>query len=386
MRFNWWMAPLAVLLVLAGLVGGLLMARPRAEKADRSGKVHAPTAGEQVTGGGGKSGQKPAQPQPQPSQPTQPQPANPAPGQPEGPKEPEPKRPPDSEAQTFIRAFMQARMAGDAGKVSGMVLPQAVGKGSIRLSGPGARITGYTVELLGSGNPDLFIFRVGVGFGTGQPGGEVAAEEITLTWKGGLKVAASAEREKESLALGVGQDGKLSLHKGQATALAGDLEMLPDKAKPWGAGPGIVEFGVGKEGWSVAAVNTAGTHVLWITKGLHHLLGISQITWGSNPVMTPLDLLFEAGGVDAAWAPGSGRHVAVTVALPSGATTLFVYDVLTPEKIDPGLAAKLGGGQDYAVRNLRWLSGTVVAFDVERGGSTKGPYTFDISTRDLKTP
>lgn len=386
MRVNWWMAPLAALLVLAGLVGGLLLARPRNDVADRGGKVHAPSAakpgaGEPVAGGGGPPGPKP---QPQPAQPVEPQPREPQPQEPQ-PQAPQPKRPADSEAQAFMRAFMQARMAGDAGKVSGMVAPGAVGSGSIRLSGPGARITGYIADLLGSGNPDLFIFRVGVGFGTGQPGGEVAAEEITLTWKGGLKVAAFAERAKESLALGVGQDGKLYLHKGQSTALAGDLSLLPDQARPWGADPGV-QFGVGKEGWSVAAVNTAGTHVLWVTKGLHPLLGISQITWGSNPVITPLDLLFEAGGVDAAWAPGSSRHVAVTIAQPFGATTVFVYDVMEQEKLDPGLLAKLGGEPDYTVRNLRWVTATTLAFDVERGGTTKGPYTYDISTKELKTP
>jgi hypothetical protein len=384
MRWNWWMAPLAALLVLAGLVGGLVLARPRdvATVDKGGGKVHAPSAAK--PGAGAKPPAQPAQPQPaQPAEPQPARPADPAPGQPAGSA---PKRPAESEAQAFIRTFMQARMAGDAGKVSTMVLPEAVGKGSIRLSGPGARITGYTAQLLGSGNPDLFIFRVDVGFGTGQPGGEVSAEEITLTWKGGLKVAAFAERAKDSLGLGVGQDGKLYLHQGQATALAGDLALLPDKAKPWGAGPGIIEFGVGKEGWSIAAVNTAGTHVLWVTKGLHPLVGVSQITWGSNPVMTPLDLLFEAGAVDAAWAPGSSRHVAVAVAQPSGATTLFVYDVMSQEKIDPGLEAKVGGGPDFTVRNLRWVTSTTVAFDLQRAGKTTGPFTYDISTKELKTP
>lgn len=395
MRVSWWMAPLAVLLALASLMGGFLMSRPRDVAADKGGKVHAPSAAKSgapapVVDRSGttvpKAQQQPAQQQPAQQQLTQPtQPAQPAQSTEPGKPSPEPKRPADSEAQAFLRTFMQARMAGDAGKVASMVKPDAVGKGSIRLSGPGARITGYTAELLGSGNPDLFIFRVAVSFGTGQPGGEVSVEEITLTWKGGFKVAAFTEREQESLTLGVGQDGKLYLQKGQTKALAGDLALLPNMARPLGAEPGI-EFGVGKEGWSVAAVNTAGTHVLWVTKGLHPLLGVSQITWGSNPVMTPIDLLFEAGGVDAAWAPGSSRHVAVTIAQPSGATNLYIYDVLAKERIDPGLMAKLGGGPDYAVRNLRWISPTVVAFDVERGGKTTGPYTFDISTKELKTP
>ncbi|MDF2626392.1 MAG: hypothetical protein K0R39_223 [Symbiobacteriaceae bacterium] len=379
MRYNWWMAPLAVLLVLAGVAGGLLLSRPRATLAQVPGKVNAPPVTKPGAGAPGPS--KPSQPTPtEPAQPPQSEPA-----QPTEPAEPEPQRPADSEALAFIRTFMKARMAGDAGKVSGMVLPQAVGRGSIRLSGPGARITGYTADLLGSGDMDRFVFRVSVGFGTGQPGGEVAAEEIALTWKGGLKVAAFAERAQDSLAMGVGQDGTLYLHKGQSATLAGDLAMLPDQAKPRGAEPGI-EFGVGKEGWSVAAVNMAGTHVLWVTKGLHPLMGISQITWGSNPVMTPIDLLFEAGGVDAAWAPGSSRYVAVAIAEPSGATTLAVIDAMGPGKVVPDLAAKLGGAPDYTVRNLRWLSGTVVAFEVERGGKTTGPYTYDVGTNALTTP
>ncbi|HYF91427.1 MAG TPA: hypothetical protein VD969_04195 [Symbiobacteriaceae bacterium] len=375
MRMNWWMVPLAILLVLAGVAGGLMLARPRAPVPGTVGKVTAPSAGEK----------KPA-PKPQ----IQPQPHEPPPKEPE-PKEPEPKelehsRPPNSEAQAFIRAFMEARMAGDAATVASMVGPQAVGKGSIRLSGPGARITGYTAGLLGTGDVDLFVFRLKVGFATGQPGGEVAAEEIRLTWQGGLKVVAYTEQAKETLTLGVGQDGKLYLHRGQDTAVAGDLSLLPAKAKPWGAGPGI-EFGVGAEGWSVAAVTTAGSHVLWVTKGHHPLLGISQITWGSNPVMTPLDLLFEAGAVDAAWAPGGARYVAVATAQASGATTLTIYDVTASQKYGPDLSAALGGGQDFAVRNIRWVSGTVVAFDVVQGGATvKGPYAYDVASRQLKQP
>ncbi|HWI51131.1 MAG TPA: hypothetical protein VNT01_03190, partial [Symbiobacteriaceae bacterium] len=198
-------------------------------------------------------------------------------------------------------------------------------------------------------------------------------------------VSAYIEKPKETLTLSGSQSGKLVLHRGQDTAVAGDLGLLPEKAAPWGAGPGI-EFGVGKEGWSVAAVTTSGTHVLWVTKGLHPLLGISQITWGSNPVMTPLDLLFEAGGVDAAWAPGSTRHVAVTVAQPSGATTLFIYDVTAKQRFGPDLQGALGGAPDFAVRNLRWVSPTVVAFDVQRGATTTGPYTYDITSKELKKP
>lgn len=373
MRFSWWMAPLAVLLVLAGVVGGLVLSRPRAPEV-KPGKVHAPPASSPQKPGGDKPATSkppepgPAAPQPQPKPPTEP-----------APEKPQPKRPSDKEAQAFLQTFMQARMAGDAGKVSTLVGPQAVGKAGIRLSGPGARITGYTADLLGSGDTDIFVFAVRVGFNTGQPGGEVAAEEITLTWKNGLKVAAYVEKPSTSLV--VGKDGMLYLNK----TLAGDLGLLPDQASPWGVGPGI-EFGVGKDGWSVAAVNGAGTHVLWVTKGTHPLLGISQINPNGAPVMTPLDLLYGAGGMDAAWAPGSARYVAVAVAQPSGATSLTIYDLTGAQKYGPDLSVALGGGQDYAVRNLRWASGSVVAFDVEKGGNLTGPFTYDVTTKALKTP
>ncbi|HWI61736.1 MAG TPA: hypothetical protein VNT75_07865, partial [Symbiobacteriaceae bacterium] len=222
MRFNWWIAPLAVLLVLAGVVGGLVLARPKAPAPVTSGgKVSAPPAAD-------KPQPKPADPKP-----ADPKPADPKPAEPK-PAEPEPKRPPNDEATAFLRSFMQARMAGDAGKVAALVGPQAAGKAEIRLSGPGARITGYTAELLGSGDTDVFLFRVRVHFATGQPGGEVAAEEIWLTWKGGLKVSAYIEKPKETLTLSGSQSGKLVLHRGQDTAVAGDLGLLPEKAAPWG--------------------------------------------------------------------------------------------------------------------------------------------------------
>ncbi|HWI52665.1 MAG TPA: hypothetical protein VNT01_11065 [Symbiobacteriaceae bacterium] len=372
MRMNWWMAPLAVLLVLVGVAGGLYLARPKAAvPAGPGGKVQAPSAS------GGSSAKPPAE---------QPKPAEEPPKPVEEPKpaEPAPKRPSDAEAQAFVRTFMEARMAGNAGKVSAMVASNATTNGPIRLSGPGARIAGYTAQLLGSGDTDSFSFSLKVAFATGQPGSEVEAEELRLTWKGGLKVAAYTDAPKESLALGVGQDGKLWLHRGQATAMVGDLAGLPNTFKPMGAAPGT-EFGVGKDGWSVAAVNTAGTHVLWVTKGLHPLLGISQVNWQGNPTVTPLDLLFEAGGVDAAWAPGSARYVAVAVAQPSGATALVIYDATVPAKFGPDLVTTFGN-LDFTVRNLRWLSATVVAFDVQKGSATTGPYTYDINSKKLTQP
>jgi hypothetical protein len=298
---------------------------------------------------------------------------------------PEPQRPADSEAQTFIRSFMAARMKGDAGAVSALVAPGAVGSGSIRLSGPGERITGYTADLLGSGDTDLFSFRINVAFSAHQPGGEVEAEDVRVTWKDGLKVGWFGTAPGSSLALTVGKDGKLYLSQGQKTAVAGDLALLPAMARPWGAAPGQ-EFGVGKEGWSVAAVTLSGDKVLWVTRGNHPLLGVSQITWGSNPIMTPLDLLFEAGAVDAAWAPGGSRYAAVAVAQASGATTLLIYDVTANQRFGPDLISATGGSPDFTVKGIRWLSPTVVAFDVQKGSSTTGPWQYDVTTRVLTHP
>lgn len=364
MQKSWWMAPAAVLLVLGGLIAGLLLSRRQpAAAAGGLKQVHVPTVP------GKRTTDKPA-------------PADKPAGS-EKPPAPEEKRPADAEALAYMTAFMHARMAGDGPRVSAMLAP-AVAPGALRMSGPDLRMTAYTYELLGSGDPDTFVFRARVAFTGAQPGSEVAAEEIRLTWKGGLKVSAFGEAARESLALGVGADGLLYLHRGQDTAAAADLAALPEKFRPFGADP-AVEFGTGRDGWSVAATSLTGSHVLWVTRGLHPLLGISQIKWGEAPAVTPLDLLFEAGVVDAAWAPGPARYVAVAVAEASGNTGLSIWDVIAGARFGPELAGAPGGGE-YQVQHLRWLGPSVVAFDLRKGGTVTGPWTYNVSNRTLAGP
>ena len=272
-------------------------------------------------------------------------------------------------------------MAGDASKLAGMVAPGAPGAAGIRLSSDADRMTGYTASLLGSGDPDSFVFRLSVAFASGQPGGEVAVETLRLTWKGGLKVAAFDEVANESLALLVDKEGKLQLSRGQDTALVADLGALPALAKPWGAS---AEFGVGKEGWQVAAPSLTGKTVLWVTRGLHPLLGVSHVNWSGAPAVAPLDLLFEGGAAEAAWAPGSDRYVAVALTQPSGATALAVYDV-SGDRFGPDLANVLGT-VDYRVHRLRWLDANTLAFDLVMAGAPAGTWSYRIDTRTLKGP
>jgi hypothetical protein len=373
MRNGWWMAPVAVLLVLGGVAAGLWLARPRADIAPKGGQVHVPPLPGEPKGSSGKQvspapggGQAPAQP------------VEPAPATPAAP--PAPNRPADSEAHAFVNAFMQARMAGDGRQLAAMVAPGAAG---IRVSGPANRITGYTVSLLGSGDPELFVFRLHVAFAGRQPGGEVAAEDLRLTWQGGFRVASFQQSAADSLALGVDKEGKLQLHHGQSTALVGDLATLPAMAKPWGAT--TEEFGVGKEAWAVAVPSLTGNSVLWVTQGLHSLLGVSTQDAGGAYVPAPMDLLFEAGADEAAWAPGADRHVAVALAQPSGATTLVVYDLAGGQRFGPDLSNVLGT-VDYRVSYLRWLRADTVAFDLEKVGAAAGTWTYNVGTRTLKGP
>jgi hypothetical protein len=280
----------------------------------------------------------------------------------------------------FMASFLKARMAGDAAGASAMAVPSLAGK--IRVSTPNARITAYAAELVGSSDPAAFNFQFRLGFTGVQPGSAVTVETGQITWQGGLKVAALAEPAPQSLALTVGKDGKLYLNRGQDTALVGDLATLPKMFSPFGAGPGV-QFGVGKDGWAVAATTLTGDKVLWVTRGGHPLLGVSQVNWSAAPAVTPLDLLFEAGAIDAAWAP-TGKHVAVTVAQPSGNTDLMVWDPAAKQRFGPNLMNVIG--MDYTVKQIRWESATVVAFDVTQGGKTTGPWRYDVISKALTKP
>jgi hypothetical protein len=373
-RNVWWMAPVAVLLLLGAVAVGVWLGR----EAGNGAMGPAPAADAKVSAPVGQVPSGTAKPATAATPPLASKPA--APATPPAPPATEPQRPADADAVAFIDRLMQARMAGDAAGLKAM-LAAGLNSGGIRGSTPEARITGYSTELLGSGDTDSFIFRVNVAFSTGQPGGEVAAENLRLSWRGGFKLAAFEDVARDALALGVGKDGKLVLSRGQNTAPVAELAALPAKAKPWGAAPGT-EFGVGKEGWSVAAVSLTGNHVLWVTRGLHPLLGVSRVNWNGQPEVTPLDLLFEAGAVDAAWAPAGDRYVAVAVAQPSGATVLMVYDLVAGERLVPALPA----GPDYSVRAIRWLSPQVVAFDLVHGGQSTGPWRFNVVSRSLQGP
>lgn len=347
MRVNWWLAPVAVLLLLAGAAGGIWLSRDRVFEAAPVGQVQAPMAAE-----------KPPSPKPQETT-SPPKPADPPPA----PK-PEEKRPADSEVSAFLQAYMQRRMSeGTSGR----------------------RITGYTATLLGSGDPESFIFRLRVAVATPQ-GSEVTVENVRVTWKGGLKVADGEEIPREALALGAVDGGKLVLRRGQDSTVAVDLGTLPEMAGPWGADPGV-EFGVGKEGWSVAVPSLSGDFVLWATKGLHPLLGVSRINGTGAPEQVPLDLLFEGAVQEAVWSPMQhDRFAAVAVAEPSGATVVHVWDMAGRKRFGPNLQEATGTA-DYRAKNLRWQAGgTVLSFDVEAGGKTTGPWQYNVNTKSLSKP
>lgn len=379
MRNPWWMVPVAVCLVLFSVAGGVWLGRaggPRPVAADPGGKVSVPgTSGTPGSTGGDKpsaGSDKPAAP-----------PASPPKEEPKS-AEPEQKRPADQDAIAYVQAFMRARMAGDAAKVATMLAPTVKHPGAVRVHTPGHRLTAYQLQLLGSGDPDAFLFRARVAFVGAQPGGEVAVEQLRVTWKGGLKVAGFEEAAKESIAAAAATDGQLYLSQGQATPLAADLAQLPEKFTPYGADPGV-EFGVGRSGWAVAVPSLSGQYLFWSTKGLHPLVGVSKVSQAGPPTVTPLDLLFEGAVAEAAWAPGEDRYVALAQAWPSGGTGLEVWDITGPARFGPDLS-KVAGHPDYTVRSIRWLSPTTVAFDIRVGGDVTGPWTYNVSTKALTPP
>lgn len=349
MRMNWWLAPVAVLLVLAGVAGGIWWYRGYTTDEMLVGQVQAPSAADPP-------------PAPAPKPPTTPTPFTPA-DPPPAPK-PEEKRPADSEAIAFIQQYMQQRMSE---------------------STSGRRITGYSASLLGSGDPESFIFRLRVAVTTPQ-GSAVTVENVRVTWKGGLKVADGEEIPRETLSLVPADGGKLVLQRGKDSTVAVDLGTLPEMAGPWGAEPGV-EFGVGKEGWAVAVPSLSGDYVLWATKGLHPLLGVSRIKWGGAPEEIPLDLLFEGGVREASWSPMQhDRHAAVAVSEPSGATVVQVWDMADRKRFGPNLQEAMGTAQ-YQAKNLRWQAGGVILlFDVEANGKTTGPWQYNVATKSLSKP
>jgi|GEM_PF-6087127 len=355
LRKWWWAALAAVLMLGIGLSAGMWLGWGGKATKSPDGRVTVPPAQTPGTG-------------------------NPAPATPAA----EPKPPGDEEILAFVHKFMQARMAGDMGSIAQMVAP-AVDPASIRVTKTGVRITGYSATVAsGKGTADTVAVALWAALGTGQPGGEVEVAALQVSWKGQLKVAGYTVSVPDSLALAPGKDGNLYLHSGQSTTTGAVLAALPAVFTPHGAGPGI-EFGVGKDGWAVASPSLAGDRIAWCTRGLHPLFGTSRVVFGSAPTVTPLDLMFEAGCVDAAWSP-AGEYVALVVAQPSGAVTLHVWDVQAKQRFGPDLQAAVGT-VDYTVSNIRWLTGgTVVAFDVQQGGNRSGPWRYDVITKQLTPP
>lgn len=373
MRNPWWMAPLAVCLVLISVAGGIWIGRSGQQPTipvDVSEKVAVPD--KPVPAGGDKpsaEGEKPVA-------------APPAQHAPK-PPEPESKRPADQDAIAYIQAFMRARMAGDLEKVTTMLVPE-IKPSTVPVHTAGHRMTAYQLQLLGSGDPDAFLFRVRAAFVGAQPGGEVAVEHLRVAWKGGLKVAGFEGLAKEAITAAARTDGQIELRQGEATRLAADLTTLPEQFAPYGAGPGV-EFGVGRGGWAVAVPSLSGQHLFWSTRGLHPLVGVSQINPGGAPAVRPLDLLFEGAVAEAAWAPGSDQYIALAQAWPSGGTGLQVWDIAGPTRFGPDLLEAVGHA-DYTVRSVHWLSPTVVAFEIRIGGDVSGPWTYDLSTQALTPP
>jgi hypothetical protein len=99
----------------------------------------------------------------------------------------------------------------------------------------------------------------------------------------------------------------------------------------------------------------------------------------------PLDLLFEAGVTEAAWAPVGAKYVAVAIAQPSGAVMLQVWDIGLQTRLSPDLAAAMGT-MDFMIKNLRWTSPTQVEFDLQKAGVPQGLWRYDVTTKQLTPP
>ncbi|MGE5676123.1 MAG: hypothetical protein ACM3XM_19970 [Mycobacterium leprae] len=286
-------------------------------------------------------------------------------------------RPSDREALAFVEAFMQARMAGATSAVQAMLDRSLAGRAGTFALKSGERITAYLVEALPNDNEAFFRYQIRVAVSIDASRSRVATERLTVAWRGGFKAADWVDVPTQMLTLSEGKDRKLYLYRGQDLAEVADRDVLPKAYRPFGAGAGIA-FATGREGWLVAAPSLTGSHVLWVTRGNHPLLGFSQVNWGGAPIQASLDLLFEGGATEAAWAPGTAQHVAVAVAVPSGSTLLYIWDVTTKTRFGPDLTKELG--PDVTVKGIRWPCAVrkIVAFDILQGGRQSGPWLYDL--------
>lgn len=294
------------------------------------------------------------------------------------------RRPADAEVEAFIHLFMQARVKGDTTGMEEM-LASNLSASDVSVSKPESRITGYTAALTNPPAEDAFLFQVKVAYAGAERDGQVVAETVEVQWPGGLKVRSVAEVPEQSLALRSGTDQRLFLYRGSNQVPAATLAALPSVFRPHGADRGI-EFGVGKDGWAVAVPSFNGIHVFWATAGLHPLLGVSAIHVGGVPTVVPLDVVFEAGVVEAAWAPDGDRYVAVTIDYPSGSRGVVIWDVVAKTKFDPDVRTAVQADK-YAVQNIRWSTAApVITFDVEAAGRVSGPWMYNLSTDTLTAP
>lgn len=369
MRGSWWLLPAGAALLIGGMIVGIMLGRD----ADRTspGADQPPVALEPD-----RSVRVPALPQaaaPPPAPAPQGSPPTPSTALP-----PAPTRPPDQEALAFVRAFMQARMDGDAAAVSRALAPEL---GPVRLSRPGAPLTGYELDLLGSGDLDSFIFRTVLAVGGPPFGGQVVSESLRVTYANGLQIVELTELAAQALTAGATPEGLLFLRRGEDRYPIALLSELPERFAPAAAGgsspPQPDELPVGREGWWLAVPSLSGEQLLWVTRGSHPLLGISKAEDGAYRLL-PLLSLTGSRPVEAAWAPGGGRF-ALALQEQEGRAGLLVWEQGAGSHFVPGLPDR-----PVHLSRLRWgAQGTRLLFDLSGEGIPARTWQYDTASGRL---
>lgn len=307
-------------------------------------------------------------------------------------KEPEIK-PSIFEARRHLMEFMDARILRDEKRAEGFLSDGLKAKynrsGDLSLIGESnPHYVGYFIIDSGTEGKNRFLFTVDIqeqylGFAQGS----LKSELITVAFTGKSYRIDEVESMPGASAFSEGKDLFFEEPKKTAKEKILNIDALPNSITPQGAEPDV-SFGVGKEGFTVAAIGRARGSVAFGTWGTHGGLGYLYRQSGAwKPVV--LDIVFEGSARSCLWS-SDGRYLVFEVETPAGTNTIKVYDIK-----NGGTLVKTGLNRDfsadvYSLTYPRWVGESTLYFSVVRmedGEGTPGMtglWSYNVKTSELK--